>query len=1320
MKKRKNTKKKAAKKKNNSPLKPKNNIEELKSSRDGGQIALRGYSYQFMYSCYLILTTLNRNSLFNLEGVEDIDSVIYKDDKQNTTHIQLKYSINKQNASFMSSVLKNFIEAYLLDKDRNFKLVYDFPVATGHLSKLFQNNLDSNSLSYWKNVIDEIKENTSLWNWSDFEFDDFVAKISFENVKKDNLSSEIEKALIQNYNITTDNVGLFADSIKVFCLDKMERRLTLDLEEVKKHIELVKFDISKGVVNPAHSWIKKLNYNISEKDADFGYYEGKKAAPIDIVNGLAVSRPSIEKEIVNSIFNNTVTVIKSSSGQGKTTLALKVAFLLQGEYTPYQLTWCNDAKELGNIVEYFRSRTRLGEKPLILLDNLDAHLCEWNELAQLMQSSVTYHYKLIITSRENDWYNYAGDISNVRSLNVVKPILSENEAKDIFNALQKSGKLHSAITNWQNSWSKIAEKKLLIEYVYLLTHGEMLSDRISSQMKEIGNSSTGNVKFEILRKVCFADVCGIKLPSNELLKNLTGTFSGDLGELLKSMADEFLVNINQDGKYVEGLHPIRSQHIVNRLHEYYPLDETAMAITVIADKEDLSVLFSHFPEFDFDKTKFYSNIVDVLWDVSDLSPYVLAIRGTFSGSVMQYFMQNKSFFDDANDHGGLLILASEICPFAKFEEIAESINTLDKFAEMQPDNKNIKHLFHLRDTIPKFDTTQTDICIFCQKLYKKLENVLIVDVVDINSYAIIISWLYNMDTSLNLSQNITLDKLWTTPEKYSLETISSLMYTSFCGNKNEYFSFVQENLDQILIYLKHKTQSHRLYTDNDKKVVYVEYILRASEINRGNEESVSRLNKICKTLPIFKTYCSDAIKPKINMLSMYKVPDSSHKEMPLRNLVITYHKEFTSLWIKTILSNYEFDSMREWIEHWFSIRKLICEGLEKSSKFIYKILERRNTKNLGNEIGSLVVKLNKSLTGEFSYPKQYRPFEKSPKLPENFSKLRNDYFGSIQNFFNQFPGVIGKKYDSERLSRVNLKISLSSLSDMQMLFEKIGLENQYYKAHKELCEQEDQRLHETYMCCEYYKVHQASTHCNKILVKNWYDYEYKNKLNEAEKLLETIKEDYEIEFPLKIYENGLLSYYPIIVKGFDASNGDAFENFILNATPFAKSSFDYLILLSCDAENKINSKAIQFSKKFFEACYQSMTLENEKSLESLVPPYPVVVTQQMLNCFDRGLVIQENEKVNPYISYIVDTAEELWVYSKTRDLLSNTKDEKYCNDSLSELKIKIASMFQKMEDNLSIELVTSIKKLCESVYDGTSFDNEQLNEVVNNAVNIKS
>ena len=68
---------KSTKKKNKKITAPKANIQELSISRDGGQIALRGYSYQFLYSCYLILSSSNPSNFFQLEGIEDIDCEYY-------------------------------------------------------------------------------------------------------------------------------------------------------------------------------------------------------------------------------------------------------------------------------------------------------------------------------------------------------------------------------------------------------------------------------------------------------------------------------------------------------------------------------------------------------------------------------------------------------------------------------------------------------------------------------------------------------------------------------------------------------------------------------------------------------------------------------------------------------------------------------------------------------------------------------------------------------------------------------------------------------------------------------------------------------------------------------------------------------------------------------------------------------------------------------------------------------------------------------------------------------------------------------------------
>lgn len=952
------------------------NIQELQESRDGGQIALKGYSYQFLYSCNLILSA-DANTTFTLEGIEDIDSVKYSDDSKIITHIQLKYSTQRQDASFMDSVLKNYLEAYLIDKNRYFKLVYDFSVATGNLSKLFLGNLDKNSKEFWKTKINAIKKETPLWNWNDFDFEDFIKRLSFENVKKDFLEKSIEDLLIKNFEINTDSISLFANSIKLLCFDKMENRGEISYREITQCIENVKFDISKGPQNPAHAWIQRLRF--SKSDEYFSdYYEGKKATPSDIANNLPVVRPIIENEIIDSIEKNTITIIKTSSGQGKTTLALRAISLLNDEYTPYQIIRCNNNAELGHIVEYFRMRTRIGEKPLILLDNLDAHLSEWNLLAQLMQTGVTYHYKLLITSRENDWYNYGGDISNLHHLQIIKPILNEKEAENIYSVLKKEGKLHGDITDWKNAWSKIAGRQLLIEYVYLLTHGEMINERISAQMKEIGNASAGGTKFEILRKVCFADVCGIKLETKSLISNLTVKTDLDIGEVLKSLADEFLVHISSDGDYIEGLHPVRSQHIINRLHEYIPLDETALSIAKIVSDSDISVLFSHYPEFDFDKNKFYAKVVNMWLCESDLSCFVQAIRGAFSGSVMRYFQTNKAMFDDAYEHGGLILVATELCPFAAFKDYEYELNTLEKMSEMMPDNTNIQHMIKLRDSIPNFRTSKTDIYCLSSALYLKLKEIDFTHIEDVESYAVIVDWLYNIDHSMNLSSKINLNDLWDKVENYSIKAVSSLMYSTFCGNEEEYNEFVKVNFMRILDYLKCKTNSHKIQVSDDNKKIKVEYLLRTSDIKKSNNESVSRLTDICRTLPIFETYCADAIKPQIDLLESYQIPNDAHKEMPKRNIIITFHQEFNGLWLRTIESNYEFDTVYAWIEHWLDVRKCACDLLAAISACLHKLLGNRKLGNAASIFDTLHNRYNNMMVAHLSYPRENRPFEENP------------------------------------------------------------------------------------------------------------------------------------------------------------------------------------------------------------------------------------------------------------------------------------------------------------------------------------------------------
>lgn len=1288
---------------------PKTTIKELEDSRNGGQIALVGFTYQFLYSCFLILSQSEKNTTFHLEGIEDIDHYKCEMESEVVNHIQLKYSSQKQDASFLKDVLKNFLEAYLLDKTHNFKLVYDFVVAKGNMSKLFDKKLDESSIKYWKGIIEEIKKENLLWNWEGFSFDDFISKLSFERQEKSKLSIEVEKLLIEKYEITTDNMLLFVNGIEMCCLRKMEGRESIDKSELDTLIQNIKDDISKGVQNPAHKWIKRLKYDTSYSDQDLSYYEGKKATPHDIVLGLPVRRTGLENEIKKSIQEYRVTVIKASSGQGKTTIALQVAYDLQEEYKIYQLLWCNDSKELDNIVQYFKSRVKLGEKLLIIIDNLDIQLAEWNRLAQLLQEEISYHYKLLITTREDDWYNYCGDLSNVKALQVVKLTLNEKEAQSIYEVLYRAKKLHNSITDWRKSWYKVADKKLLIEYVYLLTHGEMIAERIENQISQISRTDTGRIKCEILRKICFADICGIKIPVKKLVRSLCESTLCDYGELLKSIENEFLVRVDRTEKYVEGLHPVRSQHIVDKLHEFIDIDDTIIQVVEISDSTYLEKLFFNIPKFVENREGFYPKIITALDKNGGISSYYLAMRGLFSGTVMEYYNKNKAAFDDANEHGGLYIISTEMNPFTNFNEFDYSFQLLDELQRIDPNDTNINYLCTLRDSIPKIVLVETDLYYYCEALFNALRNESFEKFRNESlAYTAIIDWLLNIDRRFNLAYNISLERIWKNRTEYSLDAISSIMYTCFCGNKENYLLFVERKIDHILSYLRTATQSIKVFINEEKKEIHVEYILLVSDIKKGNDESVKRLKYICKMLPIFDVYCADSIKPSIDILSGYNIPDDAHMTMPIRDLIIRFHQDLVSLWNKTVMSNYESDSIFEWLEYWFSIRKNIISTINISVACICKLLEGKRLGKLGDEFDKLRNELNEKLRKEYSYPNQDRPFEKSIDIPIEIKNIKSKYFGDIRNFMNQVVGFLMRDSEQSRLAMVNLRSAQSSLPKMQEIFANIVNKQDVLKEeNSSLCIEEGKKLEDLIVACKYYEEHHPNRYFSKNELRPWYNKMNKQRIENAKATLNSLDEEFFITYPNKSYYEGICEIYPIIVSGLDLEDKELILKFLCLCTPMADLDFNYLLVAYMDENKIVSLRGLKIPISFLESLRTALQNEDAQLNDQLFQPVRTEITRKMLECFENEYELAKLKSTG--FEGLDRVFELLWAVSKTRKELSDEGDIEYCNSIEAALKAEILETLKSFEYKINQEDFYEVFQLCTRVLEGEEYDDIELN-----------
>ncbi|HIG0361781.1 hypothetical protein A0J52_06845 [Clostridium sporogenes] len=1290
-------------------------LPEIEQSRTGGQIALSGFDYQCLYSCYLILNFLDNNKKIRFEGIEDIDSYILETDSL-IEHIQLKYSTLKQDASFLKDVLKNYLEIYLCDKSRKFKMVFDFSIAKGNLKKLIDSNMDEKSTEYWNKIIDEIRVKNLNWNWQGFDSSKFFSSLNFEYFRKESLMFKIEQLLILKYDVATGNERLVANALLYLCFTKMKDRSYLNKEELDGLIQSIKDDINKGAVNPAHNWIEKINFdNLPLTVNNLQYYEGKKATPSDIVQQLPIRRKKLEEIIQNSISYNNVTIIKSSSGQGKTTLAWQVAYNLKNEYSIYQLTWCNDAKELNNIIEYFKSRIKIGEKVLIVLDNLDNQFKEWNRLAQYIENRIGYNYKILITTREDDWYNYSGDQSNIKNLNVINIFMDATQAKEIFFVLKKANKLHPKIRNWQSSWEQVSNRKLLIEYIYLLTHGVMLSDRIYEQIKNLQKSYGSKIKCEILRKICLADILGIKLPVNNLLKSLTEKTDLDIGELLKSIENEFFIKLDERNKYVEGLHPVRSQHIVDELHRFVDIIDTTIELMNIVDQTFVGKLFTSLPMLiNINKNSFYRKLIEQLWDKQEYAYFLEALQGIFSGSVLQYYQNNKNIFDNANEHGGLFLFAAEVNPYANFEEFNVEIKTLSEMKRIDPENKNILYLNELVENIEVIDIKETDVYLFAINLYEKIQTESMHG--DIKDLVKIAYWFINLDKSLNLSNKFNLQYIWNSPARYENDTLANLMYCYFLGSKESYLDFVKENKKLILRYLKKITKSMQLFESDDGLRIHVNYILLPEDIASANDESMCRLNLICKTLPIYDVYCASAIKPQISFLCNMNLPDDSHKEIPLQNIVITFHQDFTSLWSKTILSNYEYSSIYEWINDWFDIRRNIILLLDLNVKALDRLLLGKALgKELANNIDNLRQIINKFLIQEHLYPHEDRPFEEKPEIPNGLEKVKHDYFTSISNYFNQMVGLMLRDSEKSRLAMVNLYTAKSKLKDMQKYFSNVLIKATTLAIDNEkICDLENRAIEQLIKTNEYYISHDPSKYYNHLIINSWVKQQKSEMMKKINSCIAKQNINYDIIFPIDYIQEGVLKSIPFIVKEINFEDSIELTNLLLMLTVLSDFNFQYVILLSCNNED-VSTNALKINTSYLKAFKEAYESDDATKLDNLVPPLPIEINEEIFKCFHGSF--NTTTVFKSCYEGIDSLYTMLWEYSQYAKHLDDEDDKIYLKELQEKKKREIDKVLKKLKTQVPQIFFDKLECLKEETIEKEVYlSEEKLNALFNELI----
>lgn len=1308
------------KKRSNTKKQTNKEVDKIESKRTGGQVALRGFSYQLIYSCYITLKFINNDSeCIRLEGIEDVDlyKSILENDKE-INHIQLKHSKGKEDASFFLPIMKNYLEVYLADenyRNRKFTLVYDADIAKGNLSKLINKKLDDNSKKYWLEKIQKIMKETPTWRWDNFKFEEFYNKLEFENFKKEDIISKINELIIKKYEISTGNEIIFMNALfyNIFHMAQERKIITNDI--LKNLIQDTKDAISKGYINPADKWIDKIDFNMIPDNDSEQYFEGKKATPSDIKKGLPIRRINLEEQIKNSVIENKITVIKSSSGQGKTTLAWQVAYGLKEEYSIYKLNWCNDSKEIQNIIEYFNSRLKLGEKILIIIDNLNEDVQEWNKLSQQLIEKIAINYSILITTREEDWYAFAGDQSNLGKLEIIDIYLDYKQAQEIY--LNLKNKIHKSVKNWQSAWEKVEDRRLLIEYVYLLTHGEMIEDRIINQLSNIMKGNNGDIKSDILRTISLADLMGIKIKCNNFISELKTLYQGiDLNEIMISIEKEYFIKLNESIEYIEGLHPVRSKYLFERLHEYYPINDTMVKLLNMVDDLYVSKLYSQIPNYIIDcKDDFYIKLAKV--DSAKSYRYMSsAIRGIFSGCVYKYYTENKSIFDDANKHYGLNLFLYEINPWNS-EEYGVEVKTLAEMNKTFPDNENIKYLLKLSKNIDKHKIKESDYYIYSYYLFTYIKGEVLKR--DKSYFSELAIWFRRIDRKFNIIKDLDLECIWEDKEVWKFEELSKLMYLFNDLEKEKYTSFINKYKEDIFRYLRIQMEINELYERENN--IYIKYILLPQDIKSANNESVKRIDKIGKFLPIYDFYCTDAIKPNIDLLNNIKLPDDAHKKMPLRNVILPFNSDLNKLWAKSILSQYELKSIYDWQKYWIDIRKNIIEFFVLNIEILEKKLKQQVIdKNLVTKIDKVASNIHNLLSYEIIFPLEERPFESDCKVYKPTSKIKNKYFPSLKNYLIQYPNIITKNTSSNlyNLAIFNLKASKNELGIMQTNFNEISTQTTKYFSTTKLEIEEEIWLNRLLDLNEYYLENSPSKFFNRDCVRKFNEERKNSLLEKGYEIIDKTKDIYGFDIikPNKIIYDKYLKIMPIGIRNFDIGNEESSARLIESFMGFGVANVEYILIIIINSENGALYNGIRINTDLFREIKEYSESETGYELNNYILPYEI--TEEHLACFEGDIQIVNNNINEDKIKDVDLVLLALWEYNKYKEILKNSvinmEEKEHISKKMLSLENRIDNYMESITKMGKFDCIDGLIKLAKDIIDDVvEFNDKELNYYLN-------
>lgn len=1305
-------------------------IEFLANKRSGGRVNIRGIGFQLFFSINKALSLLHEENIsFRLEGIEDLD-VSHKLQIGSQEYYQLKYKNRKLSALdiWKLKVIQNFLEVYIINPEALFYIIINQKTTDNNLDYfLSKGPISEKTFLFWQDLISKVIQEDKKFknvNVKDLNLLQFLQRISIQIVDEESLRDSSKVNIIKQFSITNETYSQYLKILFYYFFQWARFGSVINGKDIKSIINNIKINISKGDINPAiqNNWLETVSF-VSESDKNYNdYYEGKPGRPHHISLGLPVDRYKWEKLISEQVNSNDVTIIRSSSGQGKSTLAWKVckSYLDENKYDIYELKLCKAGHD-GAIVEYIKLCIEIGKRPLIVIDGLSTEVDAWIALANRL---INEPVRILITAREEEWNKFKHD-AFVLKISEIEIGLDKAEAKDIYALLEKKKLIHKNVNSWQSAWEKVSKKRLLIEYVFLITFGQMLKVRLKAQVDDLNIQKDSAAIIQALRMIALADKINIKIETRKLIIYLSHNYSilTDRALLLLPLEKEYYLRFDQ--KYIEGLHPVRSEHISEILHnEYVPFHETLLELSkIISEEYFFELAQSIFMVVDkADQFTFFKNIAKIL---TTLEPYTIvnALDGIWSSEALNYWKQNKSIFDSIYRKGGGLFLAMTTAPFADSDTFLNELNS---------PQLDVEYIIEAKESLPKFNFEESSLKLFIQYLHQEISS---------KPYGLnigsgrLFDWFDFFNLKLPNDIIVKFDSyLWDILNNMPIEKSALLAQAIHKINPVKFQEWSLLNKGEIISVLKIKTNTLTII-DVDNVTIKIEYIVEEENYNDLNNESVSRARYVKSWLPIYEFYETNLILLSIlgDHYDKY-IKMEAHKTLSYKILYNDFITSINSIWNKVINNQYEFKSSFEWQKSWVDLREDALKFVKSATRILELRLELNTRGYAFNKTVDLLSIISKKLSNKLVQTNDLSDsFKTDLNLifsKDNIDNLRN-WNSALLNLVSQY-SKIPLLNDSENLhiTIINLKNLLLYLPKMQKSFDVISIQTDSFFETSELIKEENKHYQRLHITALYYIDHLKAnenhyTASAREEVSKWWDIKITGEMYFIHSLVDIIEEnvEYKIIKPNYILEEeyGLRTLvFGINDIDFKSFYANEFEKFVnLSSIAFVGNIEFTFIVLVFIVSGKAVDKGLRLNKDFLELCQKELEGEmfgSDIEMDSIIPKITYLSHDLLSPLSNPELLSNTSNELHESIYGSIRQIWEIDEFNTRINEESNVERTWYVNK-----KNKLDLNFKKFSaiiKNHNIELYNSILELYTSVNSNKiTYGPQYYSDIINKHIN---